>query len=65
MALTKMPPGWGQWGGRPASAPERTPDVPVMWEDGCVMSQRPVYDAEASMSHAAPPAPDVVVAHPK
>jgi hypothetical protein len=36
-----------------------------MWEDGCVMSQHPVHDAEASMSHAAPLAPDVVVAHPK
>jgi hypothetical protein len=36
-----------------------------MREDGCVMSQRPAHDAEASTSHAAPPARDVAVAHPK
>jgi hypothetical protein len=36
-----------------------------MWEDGCVMSQCPAHDAEASTSHAAPLAPDVAVAHPK
>jgi hypothetical protein len=29
------------------------------------MSQRPAYDAEASTSHAASPAPDVDVAHPE
>jgi hypothetical protein len=37
--------------------------VLVMREDGCVMSQRPAHDAEASTSHVAPPAPDVAVAH--
>jgi hypothetical protein len=59
------PPGWGQWGGQHASAPERTPEVLVKWEDGRVMSQHPAHDAEASTSHAAPPAPDVTVAHPE
>jgi hypothetical protein len=36
-----------------------------MRKDGCVMSQGPAHDAEASTSHAAPPAPDVVVSHPE
>jgi hypothetical protein len=36
-----------------------------MWEDRCVISQRQTHDAEASTSHAAPPAPDVTVAHPE
>jgi hypothetical protein len=36
-----------------------------MREDGCVMSQRPTHDAEASMSHAALLAPDVAAAHPE
>jgi hypothetical protein len=36
-----------------------------MREDGCVMSQRLAHDAEASTSHAALPAPDVVVTHPE
>jgi hypothetical protein len=36
-----------------------------MWEFNCVMSQRPVHGAEASTSHAAPLAPDVVLAHPE
>jgi hypothetical protein len=39
--------------------------VLVMRKDGCVMSQGPAHDAEASTSHAAPPAPDVVVSHPE
>jgi hypothetical protein len=37
--------------------------VLVMQEDDCVMSQLPAHDAEALTSHAAPPAPDIVVAH--
>jgi hypothetical protein len=37
--------------------------VLVMREDGCVMSQRPAHDTEASTSHTAPPAPDVTVMH--
>jgi hypothetical protein len=37
--------------------------VLVMREDGCVMAQCPAHDAEASTSHAGPPAPDVAVAH--
>jgi hypothetical protein len=37
----------------------------VMREDGCVMSQRLAHDAEASTSHAAPTAPNVIVAHPE
>jgi hypothetical protein len=37
--------------------------VLVMQEDGCVMSQRPAHDTEASTSHAAPPASDVAVSH--
>jgi hypothetical protein len=41
----------------------RTPEVLVMREDGCVMSQHLTHDAEASTSHAALPAPDVGVAH--
>jgi hypothetical protein len=36
-----------------------------MREDGCVMPQRPVHDAEASSSRAILPAPNVVVAHPE
>jgi hypothetical protein len=36
-----------------------------MREEDCVMSQRPAHDAEALTSHAAPPAPDVAVAHPE
>jgi hypothetical protein len=52
-------------GGQPASAPEHTPEVLVMREDGCVMLQHPTKDVKASTSHAAPPAPDVAVAHPK
>jgi hypothetical protein len=36
-----------------------------MREDGCVMSQCPAHDAEASTSHAAPPTPDVAIAHPE
>jgi hypothetical protein len=39
--------------------------VLVMREDGCVMLQHPAHDAEASTSHAAPPTPDVIVAHPE
>jgi hypothetical protein len=57
-----LPPGWGQWGNRPASAPEPTAGVLVMREDGSVMPRRSVHDAEASSSRAVPPAPDVVVA---
>jgi hypothetical protein len=63
--MTMHPPGWGQSRGRPGSAPEGAPKVLVMREDGCVMSQRPTHDAEASMSHATSPAPDVAVAHPE
>jgi hypothetical protein len=33
-----------------------------MREDGCVMSQRPVHDPEASVSRATPSASDVVIA---
>jgi hypothetical protein len=32
------PLGWGQLRGQSMSAPERTPEVLVMREDGCVMS---------------------------
>jgi hypothetical protein len=32
-------------GNRPASAPEPAPEVLVMREDDCVMSQRPAHDA--------------------
>jgi hypothetical protein len=39
--------------------------VLVMREDGCVMLQHPVHDAEASMSRAVPPASDVAVAQPE
>jgi hypothetical protein len=42
-------------------APERVPEVLVVRSDGCMMSQCLAYDAEASMSRAAPPVPDVVV----
>jgi hypothetical protein len=59
------PPGWGQWGNQPASAPERARGVLVMREDGCVMSQRPAHNAEALSSRAVLPTPDVVVVHPE
>jgi hypothetical protein len=36
--------------------------VLVMWEDGCVMSQRPAHNAEASTSCATPPTSDVATA---
>jgi hypothetical protein len=41
------------------------PEVLVMQEDGCMMSQHPAHDTEASTSHAAPPAFDVAVSHPE
>jgi hypothetical protein len=56
------PPGWGQWGTGPASAPE---SVLVMREDGCVMSQRSAHGAEASKSCAALPASDDAVVRPE
>jgi hypothetical protein len=59
------PPGWGQWGNQPTSAPERAPGVLVIQEDGCAMSQRPVHDAEALSPRAVLPAPDVTVVHPE
>jgi hypothetical protein len=58
-------PGRGQSRGRSGSAPERVPEVLVMREDGCMMSQCPAHDAEASTSHVTPPASDVDVSHPK
>jgi hypothetical protein len=36
-----------------------------MREDGCVMSQRPTHDVEASSSRAVLPTPDADVAHPE
>jgi hypothetical protein len=39
--------------------------VLVMREDGCVMSQHPAHDAEASTLRAAAPASDVAIAHPE
>jgi hypothetical protein len=36
-----------------------------MRADGCVVSQHPVHDTEASTSRSAPPASDVVVSQPK
>jgi hypothetical protein len=36
-----------------------------MRDDGCVMSQRPAHNAEASSSRAVLPAPDVAVMHPE
>jgi hypothetical protein len=59
------PPGWGQLRGQPGTAPECAPGVLVMREDDCVISQRPAHDTKASMSHTAPPAPDVTVTHPE
>jgi hypothetical protein len=41
------------------------PEVLVMQEDGCVMSQCPAQGTEASTFHAIPPAPDVAIAHPE
>jgi hypothetical protein len=58
-------PGRGQSRGRSGSAPECAPEVLVLQEDSCVMSQRPTHDAKALMSHATPPTPDVAVAHPE
>jgi hypothetical protein len=37
------------------------PEVLVVRSDGCMMSQRPAHDTEASTSRAAPPVPDVAV----
>jgi hypothetical protein len=59
------PPGWGQWGTRPASATKLATEVLVMQEDGCVISQRSAHNTEASTSRAALPASDVSVAHPE
>jgi hypothetical protein len=39
--LMMTPPGWGHSRGRPGIAPEHTPEVLVMREDDCVMSQCP------------------------
>jgi hypothetical protein len=39
--------------------------VLLMWEDDCVMSQRPAHNAEASSSRAVLPTPDVTIAHPE
>jgi hypothetical protein len=36
-----------------------------MWEDGCMMSRRPVHGAEALSSRAVLPAPNVEVARPE
>jgi hypothetical protein len=36
-----------------------------MWEDDCVMSQRPAHNAEASSSRTVLPTPDVTIAHPE
>jgi hypothetical protein len=54
-------PGRGRSRGSSGPTPERAPEVLVMREDGCVMSQRPAHDAEASTSRAAPPASDVAI----
>jgi hypothetical protein len=58
-------PGWGQWGNRPALAPEPAVGVLVMREDGCVMPRHPMYGAEASSLRAALPAPDGTAARPE
>jgi hypothetical protein len=58
-----MLPRVGTIEGQLGSAPERVPEVLVMREDNCVMLQCSAHDAEASASHAAPPAPDAPVAH--
>jgi hypothetical protein len=61
-----IPPlGWGQWESLPAPAPEPPAGVLVMREDGCVMSGRPVHDAEPSSSRATPPALDNTAACPE
>jgi hypothetical protein len=60
-----LPPEWDQWGGLPAPAPEPPAGVPVMRDDGCVMSGRPTDGAEASSSRAAPPASDSTAARPE
>jgi hypothetical protein len=52
-------------GNQPASTPEPVPEVLVMREDGCVMSQCLAHDAEASSSRVVLPTPDVAVAHPE
>jgi hypothetical protein len=46
-------------------SPKPVPEVLVVWEDGCMMSQRSAHDAGASTSHAALPASDVAVARPE
>jgi hypothetical protein len=52
-------------GGNPRQPPKRAPKVLVMWEDGCMISQRLAHNAKASMSHATTPAFDIVVSHPE
>jgi hypothetical protein len=60
-----LPPGWDQWGGLPAPAPEPPVGVLVMRDDGCVMSGHPAYGVEASSSRATPPASDGTAARPE
>jgi hypothetical protein len=59
------PPGWDQWGGLPAPAPEPPVGALVVRDDGCVMSGRPADDAEASSSRVVLPASDDVAARPE
>jgi hypothetical protein len=59
------PPGWDQWGSLPTPALEPPVGVLVMRDDGCVMSGHPEDGAEASLSHAAPPASSGITARPE
>jgi hypothetical protein len=55
----------GRSRGPSGPAPERALEVLVVRSDGCMMSQRPAHDAEASTPHTAPPAADVAVLQPE
>jgi hypothetical protein len=52
------PPGWDQWGGLAAPAPELLVGALVVRDDGCVMSRRPSDGAEASSSRVVLPTSD-------
>jgi hypothetical protein len=59
------PPEWGQWENWPVPAPEPAVLMLVVREDDRVMPQQSTHGAEAPLSRAGLPAPDVTVARPE
>jgi hypothetical protein len=49
-----LPPGWDQWGGLPAPAPEPQAGALVIRRDGHMVAGGSRHGVEASSSHAAP-----------